>query len=144
MLQETGVYHIICKVTGKRYIGSTRNQHGFIRRWTEHLCNLNANKHSAPHLQNAWNKYGEDAFLFQVLDILPAEDCLHWEQMYFDTCDTSTLFNARLIAAGGSVKGWSYSQNADKQFGTRPNAQGKRGPQKNPRKHNTGNQRGAK
>ena len=144
MSNQIGTYQIVCKTTGKFYIGSTRNQHGFIRRWTEHRSNLNANTHSAPHLQNAWNKYGADAFLFQVLDVLPEEDCLRWEQKYLNDCDRNTMMNASFVAGGGSLKGWSYSPNANKQFGPRPNAQGKRGPQKNPRTHNSGNQRGAK
>lgn len=62
----TGIYAICNKVNGKLYIGSARNA---IDRWQkEHLPILKKNKHYNRHLQHAWNKYGESAFEFLVLE----------------------------------------------------------------------------
>jgi len=37
------------------------------QRWKSHKRALKRNIHKNPHIQNAWNKYGEDAFEFVVL-----------------------------------------------------------------------------
>lgn len=60
-----GVYAAINKQNGKRYIGSSRNIYD---RWRSHKGKLRRNKHDTPHFQHAWNKYGEDAFEWVVLE----------------------------------------------------------------------------
>lgn len=62
---NTGVYTITHKETGKCYIGSTRRS--FALRWYNHKTLLRNGKHHSRYLQNAWNKYGEEAFDFAVL-----------------------------------------------------------------------------
>lgn len=99
MLHEIGVYQIVCKTTGKRYIGSTIDS--FKKRYACHISRLNNGKHHCKHLQNAWDLYGKDDFLFLILDILDKDDCLKYEQMYFDTMDKVDLFNKCLVANGG-------------------------------------------
>ena len=56
-----GVYKIENSVNGKYYIGSSNN---IYRRWKEHIKLLNKNNHHSPHLQFAWNKYGEKILSF--------------------------------------------------------------------------------
>jgi group I intron endonuclease len=46
------------------YIGKALN---FSRRKREHLTHLNNNRHHNAYLQNAWNKYKKDAFIFEIL-----------------------------------------------------------------------------
>lgn len=100
----TGIYQIVCKTTGKRYIGSTWAKRGFENRWGQHRGELEQGKHSSIHLQRAWNKYGAEDFLFLVLDILPRDKviCHAREQMYLDTVPRETLFNCRFTASGGN------------------------------------------
>jgi len=99
----TGIYQIVCKTTGKRYIGSTWAAHGFEGRWHRHRRELRAGKHGTSHLQRAWNKYGEGAFHWGILDVIEGKDaCLVMEQIYFDTCDKDTLMNTNYKAAGGN------------------------------------------
>jgi group I intron endonuclease len=58
------VYFITNLVNTKLYIGYTGNPN---HRWNgQHLYMLRHNKHTCPHLQAAWNKYGESNFEFKV------------------------------------------------------------------------------
>lgn len=76
-----GIYEILNTVNGKRYIGSTC---GFEKRWRAHRSELRAGKHQGPKLQNAWNKYGERAFQFNIMLLCP-DGCLRErEQQYID------------------------------------------------------------
>lgn len=77
-----GVYCITNTMTGKRYIGSAAR--GFARRWREHRSSLNRGCHKSPHLQSAWNKYGPDAFVFDVLLVCAPADCVMYEQRCID------------------------------------------------------------
>lgn len=77
-----GVYTIRNNVNNKIYIGSTKR---FRTRKTEHLSRLKNNV-ASPYLQNDWNKYGEEAFVFQVEEIvLPCkQELLAAEQKWLD------------------------------------------------------------
>ena len=59
------IYQIRCIETGDCYVGSTSNRD---ERWGAHRRDLNKGRHHAPHMQNAWAKYGCDAFEFMVLE----------------------------------------------------------------------------
>lgn len=59
------IYQILNTVNNKRYIGRTINWRG---RKSNHKGSLRKNKHHSAHLQHAWNKYGEDSFLFEVIE----------------------------------------------------------------------------
>lgn len=81
--KSTGIYVIQQKSSGKKYIGSTRNS--FAARWRSHLHELKKNKHHCIHLQNSWNKYGEDDFeFFIVRHVLDHEEILIEEQRWID------------------------------------------------------------
>lgn len=64
-----GVYCIENLVNSKCYVGSAGGtKRGIRKRWSSHVFEFNANKHGNSHLQNAWNKYGAQNFLFYVLE----------------------------------------------------------------------------
>jgi group I intron endonuclease len=110
---NTGIYQIVCKTTGKRYIGST-SKLGFEARWGKHKIALRNGQGTNPKFQAAWNKYGENDFVFLVLDYLPPDQCLQAEQMYFDTVPHHTLLNVSFNALGGNNganKGMKYPSN---------------------------------
>lgn len=69
-IPQSGIYIIVNIKNGKVYIGQTLN---IKKRWGDHKSSLNRNKHKNPHLQAAWNKYGEKAFKFQVLEYCSTE-----------------------------------------------------------------------
>ena len=59
------IYQITNMVNGKYYIGSAES---FARREWQHKYDLKRGAHKNPRLQAAWNKYGADAFVFEVIE----------------------------------------------------------------------------
>lgn len=62
---ESGIYKIINLLNNKFYVGSAVNLQ---RRRARHFSELRNKKHSNKHLQAAWDKYGEAAFIFVVVE----------------------------------------------------------------------------
>ena len=62
---KMGIYKIINVKNNKFYIGSAVN---FSRRKARHFSELHNNKHNNRYLQASWNKYGESAFVFVVVE----------------------------------------------------------------------------
>lgn len=60
-----GIYCIRCVVNDKKYVGQTSDLQ---RRKRDHLGLLRSKKHHSKKLQSDFNKYGEDAFEFYVLE----------------------------------------------------------------------------
>ena len=82
MERISGVYEIKNTVNGKVYIGSSRDM-GY--RWDCHRYGLSMGIHYNPHLQNAWCKYGESVFVFDVLEEVSDESQLRdREQFWLD------------------------------------------------------------
>lgn len=67
------IYKIINLVNAKFYVGSTINQR---ERFRCHRSRLRRNTHHSKHLQAAWNQYGEDNFLFKVIETIPDGESL--------------------------------------------------------------------
>lgn len=78
----SGIYRITCTSTGKIYIGSAINLQS---RWRVHKHGLRQNKHHSITLQRAWNKYGEQAFTFEVLELVLPPFLIEQEQHWLDT-----------------------------------------------------------
>lgn len=90
-----GIYKILNTVNDNFYIGSSVDITG---RLSQHRSSLKKGTHHNMHLQNAWNKYGEGAFTFTII-----EECqpikqvlLEREQYYIDTLKPA--YNHLLIA----------------------------------------------
>lgn len=67
---KSGIYIITCLVNRKYYIGYATD---FKRRKNHHFNRLKANKHCNIYLQNAYNKYGKENFVFEILEEYPNE-----------------------------------------------------------------------
>lgn len=85
-----GIYKIINVVNNKFYVGSAVD---LKRRKTRHFSELRTGKHNNRHLQAAWVKYGEAAFVFVVVeeladdaDLLAAENVWLKEHVGKDYC----------------------------------------------------------
>lgn len=80
---NTGVYRIRNILNGHLYIGSTAED--FAKRWRLHRNSLRKSAHHSFKLQLAWKKYGESAFVFEVVELASADTCLDREQYYIDS-----------------------------------------------------------
>ena len=58
------IYRIHNLITNKDYVGLTNNPK---RRESRHFTDLKYGRHDNPHLQRAYNKYGREAFVYEVL-----------------------------------------------------------------------------
>lgn len=78
----SGIYKIINAVTNKIYIGSAIYLE---KRKNAHFYYLKKNKHHSIKLQNSFNKYGEENFKFEILELVEDKTKLiEREQYYFD------------------------------------------------------------
>lgn len=78
-----GVYQIRNTITGAVYIGSSTTS--ISGRWGQHRRSLQHKRHENRHLQNAWNKYGQEAFVFEIVELLMLpEAVIPREQFWID------------------------------------------------------------
>ena len=82
MSKQSGIYKITNILNNHCYIGSTVNIN---KRFSTHKYKLNDNKHHSTYLQNAWNKYGIEAFTFEALLYCNTTDLIFYEQRAIDT-----------------------------------------------------------
>jgi group I intron endonuclease len=87
---DSGIYQIINTLTNDSYIGSSIN---LIKRKNQHFHKLRKNNHVNKHLQNSYNKYGEDFFYFNILSKCPIEYCVKLEQWFLNNLNPT--FNKR-------------------------------------------------
>jgi len=92
------IYKIINTINNKFYVGSTTNT---VERFRTHRNRLRRNRHHAKHLQAAWNKYGETAFVFHVIETVPdgkslqdAEDVWLTEHVGQSHCYNKSRYSA--------------------------------------------------
>lgn len=100
---DSAIYAIVCISNGRRYVGSALS---FKIRKRIHLSDLRLNRHHSPHLQRAWNKYGPEAFRFDILEYVnDPSRLIEREQHYIDTLNPE--FNGCPRAA--STLGFKHS-----------------------------------
>ena len=120
---QSGIYTITNLETGVMYIGRTAET--FAKRWGIHRCTLKAKRHNNSHLQNAWTKYGGDAFEFKVLEVIPQGDISDKEFVDYlnereiiliDEHDTfENGYNQ--TEGGGGTRGWEMSEATKEKIG---------------------------
>lgn len=92
---DSGIYSILNKLNGKIYVGLTEH---LSSRKSTHFSLLRNNKHFNPHLQSSFNKYGESAFEFNVIeycDVDKLDECEDWWINYFDTTNPEKGYNLK-------------------------------------------------
>lgn len=110
-----GVYRIRNQITGEVYIGSSAR---IEVRMKAHVYGMKSGRHENTHMSRAWATFGENAFVFEVLEqtntddavLLAAED--RWMQ---DAKATATgLYNRRGTHVGRSYR--VYSRRAEERY----------------------------
>lgn len=99
-----GIYTITCLINKKIYVGHTENSGN---RAAKHLNSLKINKHSIKDLQEDFNKYGEDLFLFEMIEECPKELLFSQEHYWcnlLNTHDPKYGYNTQLTNPYGIGK----------------------------------------
>lgn len=106
-LRQSGIYTITNRETGRIYVGSAvRLGH---RLW-RHRWMLRKNQHPSVILQRAWNKYGEDAFVFAVAELVPDKaNLIVREQSLIDQLQSFGPRGYNLTPNAGSQLGFKMS-----------------------------------
>ena len=79
--RASGVYQILCRPTGKVYVGSAVDLY---ERWRDHRRYLRQGSHHNFYLQQAWDEYGEENFEFLVIEFLDEGKIIEREQYWID------------------------------------------------------------
>lgn len=90
-----GIYRIRNVINDKCYYGSSKN---IKKRWSKHKSQLKYNRHENILLQRAWNKYGEENFIFEIVELCNEIELLLVEQKYLDM---NPDYNIGKVANGG-------------------------------------------
>lgn len=83
-----GIYKIVNNINGKIYIGQSIN---IKSRWKDHINALNRGDSSCTLLQRAWNKYGQENFSFEILELCSEDMLDEIEIKYinnYDSCNS--------------------------------------------------------
>lgn len=88
-----GVYMIKNNINGKIYIGCSVDIN---RRFNSHKNKLLKGKHPNLHLQQSWNKYGQSAFIFEIIE--ECDDSVlyereHYYATYYNALDNKIGYN---------------------------------------------------
>jgi group I intron endonuclease len=110
---NSGIYKITNTNNGKCYIGSSQN---IEKRFRGHRYMLTCNSHHSRYFQNAWNKYGDERFMFEILEVVDDRAKLfEREQHYLDQFSREDkLYNTYKVA--GSSAGYKHTKEALKKI----------------------------
>lgn len=108
-----GIYQIINLSNQKCIIGSSKHIHDRIY---NHKSLLRLGKHNNTHLQNAWNKVGEDNFAYKILETFenPSTEFLEEREDYWinslGTMNESIGYNKQNATRGTFSEKWKEKQ----------------------------------
>ncbi|KKN02398.1 hypothetical protein LCGC14_1118210 [marine sediment metagenome] len=99
-----GIYAIVNILNGIMYVGSSFEIED---RWyggDGHFTHLRKGDHDNKYFQRAFNKYGEEAFVAEILELTSRnkKKKLRREQYYIDLAGMENLYNESPRAGGGS------------------------------------------
>jgi group I intron endonuclease len=117
-----GVYEIRNTITGDIYVGASNR---IPIRLKAHRRALELNRHHSKRLQADWNKYGPDAFTFQIMRPLSADDLL-WEEEALAIFELKPAYNTaptmkitsreEVERCKEEVRVWREKRASDEQF----------------------------
>lgn len=112
-----GIYRITNAKNGKSFIGKTGMNFG--DRWDCHRAQLNGGYHDNPHLQRAWNKYGQDSFEFCIVEVVDDVSLLNGlERKYIAQYrETGECYNILDGGDGGGLLGKHLSEETKRKIG---------------------------
>lgn len=112
----SGIYKIVNRVNGKYYVGSSRDiLSRRLGRFDRHQRLLKRGNHFNDYLQRAWNKYGEHAFQFIIVERVSPEGLFDVEQKYLDAAqkEPNKCYNLNFCADGNNMRKICYRKNSE-------------------------------
>jgi len=94
-----GIYKITNLKNNKGYIGQSTD---IKKRWRNHKFELKNNLHNNPYLQNAFNKHGEEAFEFRIIEKTSPENLDEAEEFWIDYFDSTNPEKGYNLKYGGN------------------------------------------
>jgi group I intron endonuclease len=98
------IYRIVCFQTFKTYIGQSKDKN---RRQDEHFRSLRTNTHVNQRLQNAFNKYGEGSFYFEVIETNIPPNKVNEREVYW-IAHYDSYRNGYNMTRGGEESGGNF------------------------------------
>jgi group I intron endonuclease len=118
MTVTPGIYSIVNRNNGRRYVGSALNVRD---RVYGHIWHLRKGSHRNKKLQNAWRKHGEGAFSIEVLEaVSDPKQLLAREQHWIDAHSSSKDgYNLNPVAGSNLGRVWTPEFRAKVSAGVR-------------------------
>lgn len=108
------IYAIINLVSKKWYIGQTTRKNPQLR-WNNHRSTLRAGNHFNDHLQRSFNKHGESAFIFYVLEtVTTVEELNRREEQWIQHVQTANRECGYNVRTGAHVRGRCSDETKEK------------------------------
>lgn len=98
---DCGIYSITNIITGEKYIGQTVRLY---RRELEHFAALKRCNHDNKHLQHSFNKYAEEHFVYEILDICIESELTIKEQSWMDHFEILSVKLFNMLPADSGAK----------------------------------------
>jgi len=96
-----GIYKIENIFNGNCYIGQSVN---LKKRKYEHFRELKVKTHQNGHLQNSFDKYGEENFIFKIILYCEPEELTYYEQKLVDICNPAYNIRKECVTTGLGTK----------------------------------------
>ena len=122
-MPRTGIYRIRNLRNQKCYVGQAAQS--FEKRWNHHRHSLLHGKHRSPYLQKAWNKSGEQAFAFEVIEEIPrgqksdeefGQVLVVREQYWLDRLQPFPPHGYNIARYAGSQLGYQHSEESKRKM----------------------------
>jgi len=105
-----GVYQLRNLEDNSVYIGQTVN---FQKRKNRHFSDLKRNDHPNNYLQHAYNKFGKDSFVFEILLFCESFELTRYEQFFVNNADNK--YNLLIDCVDSSI-GYKWSMESRMAF----------------------------
>jgi group I intron endonuclease len=101
-----GIYAIINVVSQKIYVGSSID---VINRLEYHQAKFRRGLHWNPHMQSAWDKYGEEKFEFYLIRKCGEDKLIQLEQLWISKLNAFGRGGYNMAPVAGSTRGMKLS-----------------------------------
>lgn len=97
-MNKIGIYKIVNITDGRKYVGKSINVFG---RWRQHKSDLRRGIHINNYLQNAWNKFGESNFIFELVEECSEESLFAREEFWIHSLNALYSELGYNLSSGG-------------------------------------------